>query len=136
MGVRGLSGINRCVRGRKSEGFSGEPVHKICRSVKGLNLVNWREARLKQKGTQNVIDGANRTFCFSVLLGCIWTRHAECNTVGEEERAGLRIIEFSAIVALDALDGGAELRANMSKKIRKNRKSLGFEAKRKGPHVV
>jgi len=56
--------------------------------------------------------------------------------VGEEERAGLRIIEFSAIVALDALDGGAELRANMSKKIRKNRKSLGFEAKRKGPHVV
>jgi len=82
------------------------------------------------------IDGANRTFRFSVLLGCIWTRHAECNTVGEEERTGLRIVEFSAIVALDALDGGAELRANMSKKIRKNRKSLRFEAKRKGPHVV
>ena len=56
--------------------------------------------------------------------------------MGEEERAGLRIIEFSAIVALDALDGGAELRANMSKKIRKNRKSLGFEAKRKSPNVV
>jgi len=136
MGVRGLSGIKRGVRGRKSEGFSGEPVHKICRSVKGLNPVNRREARLKQKGTQNVIDGANRTFRFSVLLGCIWTRHAECNTVGEEERAGLRIVEFSAIIALDSLDGGAELRANMSKKIRKNRKSLGFEAKRKGPHVV
>ena len=56
--------------------------------------------------------------------------------MGEKERAGLGIIKFTAIVALDALDGGAELRANMSKKIRKNRKSLGFEAKRKGPHVV
>jgi len=116
MGVRGLSGIKRGVRGRKSNGFSGELVHKICRSVKGLNPVNRREARLKQKGMQNVIDGANRTFCFSVLLGCIWTRHAECNTVGEDERAGLRIVEFSAIVALDALDGGAKLRANISKK--------------------
>ena len=136
MGVRGLSGIKRGVRGRKSKGLSGEMVHKICRSVKGLNPVNQREAHLKQKGTKNVIDGVNRTFRFYILLGCIWTRHAECNTVGEEERAGLRIVEFSAIVALDALDGGAELHANMSKKIRKNRKSLGFEAKRKGPHVV
>ena len=56
--------------------------------------------------------------------------------MGEDELVGLRIVEFSAIIALDSLDGGAELRANMSKKIRKNRKSLGFEAKRKGPHVV
>jgi len=54
MGVRGLSGIKRGVRGQKSEGFSGEPVHKICCSVNGLNPVNRREARLKQKGMQNV----------------------------------------------------------------------------------
>ena len=40
--------------------------------------------------------------------------------MGEKERAGLRIIKFAAIVALDALDGGAKLRANMSEKIRKN----------------
>ena len=73
MGIRGLSGIKRGVRGRKSEGFSGEPVHKICHGVKGLNPVIRRESRLKQKGMQNVIDGANRTFRFSVLLGCIWT---------------------------------------------------------------
>ena len=82
------------------------------------------------------IDGANRTFRFSVLLGCIWTRHAKGDTVGEEEWVGLRIVKFSAIITLDALDGGAKLCANMSKKIRKNRKSLRFEAKRKGPHVV
>ena len=54
---------------------------------------------------------------FSILLRSIWTRHAECNTVGEEEHAGLRIVEFTAIIALDALDGGAKLYANISKKI-------------------
>ena len=97
-------------------GFSGEPVHKICRSVKGLNPIGRRETRLKQKGTQNVINSAKGAFCLSILLGSIWTRHAECNTVGEEERAGLRIIKFTTVIALDALDGGAELRANMSKK--------------------
>jgi hypothetical protein len=54
----------------------------------------------------------------------------------EEERAGLRIIKFTAIVALDALDGGAKLRANISEKIRKSGKYLGFEAERKSPNVV
>jgi len=37
--------------------------------------------------------------------------------MGEKERAGLRIVEFTAVVALDALDGGAKLRANISEKI-------------------
>jgi hypothetical protein len=36
--------------------------------------------------------------------------------VGEEERVGLGIVEFTAIVALDALDGGAKLCVNISKK--------------------
>lgn len=35
-----LGGIKRGVRRREGEGLSGEPVHKICRSVKGLNLVD------------------------------------------------------------------------------------------------
>jgi hypothetical protein len=54
----------------------------------------------------------------------------------EEERAGLRIIKFTAIVTLDALDGGAKLRPNISEKNRKSGKCLGFEAGRKSPNVV
>ena len=56
--------------------------------------------------------------------------------MGEKECAGLRIVEFTAVVALDALDGGAKLRANISEKIRKSGKCLGFEAERKSPNVV
>ena len=46
--------------------------------------------------------------------------------MGEKERAGLGIIKFTAIVALDALDSGAELGANKSEKNGKGGKSLGF----------
>jgi hypothetical protein len=56
--------------------------------------------------------------------------------VREEERAGLRIIEFTAVVALDALDSGAKLRADISEKIRKSGKCIGFEAEWKSPNVV
>jgi hypothetical protein len=44
--------------------------------------------------------------------------------MGEKERAGLRIVEFTTIVALDALDGGAKLCANISEKIRKSGKCV------------
>ena len=37
--------------------------------------------------------------------------------MGEKERAGGGIIKFMAIVALNALDGGAKLRVNKGKKI-------------------
>ena len=53
---------------------------------------------------------------FAILLGCIRARHAKGNNVGKKERAGRGIIEFTAIVALDAFDGGAKLRADISKK--------------------
>jgi hypothetical protein len=56
--------------------------------------------------------------------------------MGEKECAGLRIIRFAAVVALDALDGGPKLRANKRKKVRKSEKCLGFEAERKSPNVV
>ena len=46
--------------------------------------------------------------------------------MGEKERAGRRIVEFTTIVTLDVLDGGAKLRANISKKIGKGGKRLGF----------
>ena len=56
--------------------------------------------------------------------------------MGEKERTGRRIIKFTAVVALDALDGGAKLRANVSEKIGKSGKCLRFKAERKSPNVV
>jgi hypothetical protein len=46
--------------------------------------------------------------------------------VGEKECAGGGIVKFTAIVALNALNGGAKLRVNKSEKIREGGKHLGF----------
>ena len=108
------------------EGFGGEPVDEVCGGVKCLNPVDRRETRLKQERAQNVIKSANGTFGFAILLGCVGARHAKGNTVGEKERAGQGIVKLPAVVALDALDGGAKLRVSISKKIGKSRKSVGF----------
>jgi hypothetical protein len=56
--------------------------------------------------------------------------------VREEERAGQRIIKFSAIVALDSFHGGVKLRTHISEKIRDGGESIGFNTKRKGPSIM
>jgi hypothetical protein len=56
--------------------------------------------------------------------------------MGEEERAGRRMIEFTAIVALNCLYEGVELRAHIREKVSKSVKSVGFEAQRKCPAIM
>jgi hypothetical protein len=56
--------------------------------------------------------------------------------VREEERAGHGIVDFTTVVALDALDGGAKLCTCVSKKVDKGGKSVRFEAKWENPNVV
>jgi hypothetical protein len=48
-----------------------------------------------------------------ILLGDIWAREAKDDSISEEERAGRGMVEFTTIVALNCLDGGAELRAHI-----------------------
>jgi hypothetical protein len=47
MVIGGLGGIEMGVRCQKGKGFGRESIHKICGSVKALNPVNQRKARLK-----------------------------------------------------------------------------------------
>jgi hypothetical protein len=68
----------------------------------------------------------NGTFGFAILLECVGARHAKGNAMGEKEHAGQGIVKLPAVVALDALDGGAKLRASISKKMARVEKSVGF----------
>ena len=49
--IGGLGRVEGGVWCREGEGFSGEPVHKVCRSVKGFDPVDQRETRLEQERT-------------------------------------------------------------------------------------
>ena len=48
--------------------------------------------------------------------------------MSEEERAGRGMIKFTAVIALNCLDGGVELRAHIREKMNENTKCVGLEA--------
>jgi len=50
------------------------------------------------------------------------------DSMSEEERAGRGMVEFAAIVALNCLDGGAEVRAHIGEKVSNGIKRVGFKA--------
>jgi hypothetical protein len=56
--------------------------------------------------------------------------------VGEKERAEAGVVKLLSIVALDFLDGGAELGACISEKIGQVRKSVRFQLQRKRPQKI
>jgi hypothetical protein len=58
----------------------------------------------------------NHVLSLAVLRG-VRARHAQLDTAREEEGPGCGVIELTAIVALDGLDGEAELSGNPSEKI-------------------
>jgi hypothetical protein len=53
--------------------------------------------------------------------------------VSEEERAGGGVVELASIIALDSLDGGAELCTCVGEKLRQCRESVRFKPQRKCP---
>ena len=48
------------------------------------------------------------------------------NTMGEEERAGTRVVKLPSFVALDYLEGGAELGGHIGNEISKHGESVRF----------
>ena len=81
----------------------------------------------RTEGTHDVVHSAKSAFNTSVLLGGVWARHPENDPVSEEERAGRRVVELAAVVALNCLDGGVKLRANIREKVRNNIESFRLE---------
>ena len=88
-------------------------VEEIGGSVKGIRPINRRKTSLEQKRAHDIIDGAKSALSPPVLLRGVWARHPKGNPVSEEECAGRGMIKFTAVIALNCLDGGVELRAHI-----------------------
>ena len=74
---------------------------------------------LDQKGAHDVIRRANHPLSLAVLRRGIRTRHTQLNTPREEEGTGGGVIELPPVVALDGLNGEAELSGTQAKKWRR-----------------
>jgi hypothetical protein len=104
--------------------------------MKSLNPIGQRKVGLKEKGTNNIIRSAKHAFGLAILLGGVWAGHAEVDTMGKKESMSGGIVKFTTIVALEALNGSAELGGNKREKARNSAERVGFEAERKSPQVM
>jgi hypothetical protein len=65
----------------------------------------------------DIVNGTNNTFGFTILGGCVGARHPQLGAFGQEEGLGGRVVKLTFVVALYSFDSAAELSSNISKKI-------------------
>jgi hypothetical protein len=73
----------------------------------------------------------NNTFSFTILWGCVRTRHLELCAIRQEEEAGGRVVKLTPVIALDSFDSLAELSRHIGKEIGQSSEGvrLKFEGK-------
>jgi hypothetical protein len=121
------------VRSGSGAGRGRKAVKKVGGGVQALSPEASGTRGLKQKGTHGVIGGANHPLSLAILRRGVWTRHAELNTVREEESAGGGVIKLATIVTLDGLDGEAELCRHPRKEVEERGKRIRLRTERKSP---
>jgi len=118
--VRRLLLEKREVRRGEIECLGRKKVQQICSSAECGCPKPGRNASLKKKRANDIVDGPNDAFSFTVLRGGVWTGHAQTNAIGEEEDARTGVVKLCAIIALNSLHNNIELGAHISEKIRKS----------------
>ena len=91
---------------------------------------------MKEKGADDIVDGADGSFGFAVLLRCKGAGKSEEGAMVCEEGVEFDIIKFFSIVALDGLNGEVEVCMNKGVESNKSDKYIRFLAKRKAPKVM
>jgi hypothetical protein len=114
-------GVVRCGSGT---GSGRKAVKKVGGGVQALSPeASWKRG-LKQKSTHSVVGGANHPLSLAILRRGVWTRHAQLNTVRDEESSRGGVIKLATIVTLGGLDGEAELCRHPSKEVKERGKRI------------
>jgi hypothetical protein len=108
-------------------------VEEVGGGVQALSPETSRKRHLEQKGAHGVICGANHALNFAILRGGIRARHAQLDTVREEEGTGGGVIKLTTIVTLDGLDCEAELCGHPGEEVKEHGKSIRLHTQGKSP---
>ena len=96
----------------------------------------WRHGRVNKKSTDNVIERAERAFCFAILRRGIWAGETKKYAVLEKEVPILKVVKLFAIVTLYKFDGEEEVGSDVFLKVKENGVNIRFVAQGKGPNKV
>jgi hypothetical protein len=91
---------------------------------------------MEKKSVDAVIKSAKDTLGAPVLLRCVWTREAQNHAIRQEERAQCVIVEFPAIISLQASNGSAELSTNIGMKANDSGQDFRFISQWKRPNIM
>lgn len=82
-------------------------------SKKCLSSEFGRKISLKRKCVNNIVDGADGSFSFTILLRCIRARNFFSDSIGMEMSKKWFVIKFSKVIALKRLDFSFNLYVSM-----------------------
>jgi hypothetical protein len=74
--------VEDMVGSKKLKCFRGLAIEKVGGSVQAFHPVGRRKVGLEKVGANDVVDGAQNTLSFAILLRGVGARHAENNTMG------------------------------------------------------
>ena len=114
---------------------AGEAVKEVGGSVETLGPEEGRERGLEE-GANDIVRRADHPLSLAVLRGSIRIRHAQVNAAGEAEGTDGMIIELTAIVTLDGIDGEAELSGDPGKVVNKGGERVRLRMQQKSPRIM
>jgi hypothetical protein len=85
--------------------------------VKSFCPITPGKGSLNQQSADDIVNGTNNTFSFTILWGRVRTRHPELCAVRQEEDSGGRVVKLTPVVALDSFNSPAELSRHIGKEI-------------------
>jgi hypothetical protein len=85
--------------------------------VKPFSPITPRKGSLDKQRADDIVNGANDVFDFTILRGHVSTRHLELCLFGQKKGLGGKIVKLMPVVALDDLDGAAEQSSNIRKEV-------------------
>jgi hypothetical protein len=116
-------------------GSGSKAVDEVGGGVKALSPEASGERSL-EKSAHGVVGGADHALSLAVLRGGVRTRHAQLDTMSEEESTRGGVIKLTTIIALNDLNGEAELSGHPSEEVKKSGESIRLQTKRESPGIV
>jgi hypothetical protein len=101
--------------------------------VKPFSPIVPRKGSLNKQRADDIINGANDVFGFTILRGRVSTRHPELCPFRQKKGPSGRVVKLTPVVARDGLDGVAKLSSNISKEVGQCSEGVRFKFKWKSP---
>jgi hypothetical protein len=97
--------------------------------VKPFSPIAPEKGSLDKQHADDIVNGVNDALGFTILRGRVRTRHPKLCPFERKKGPSGRVVKLTPAVALDGLDGAAELSSNISKEVAQCSEGVIFKFK-------